>query len=344
MTYSFLSPSGSVEGHGTARGLVDFRTGQSEAQIRFDFRGDMGVAAVILDPPEVYYHYPPAWLALPGGKEWLRLDWNSLAGVTTSDALTLRWDDPSQYVHALRATGSVHRVGTETLFGVETTHYSAVIDRKRVAVPATFLPWTGPVDVWVDPSGIVRRLSIKVRVADLGTTSMTTDLFDFGTHVVIAPPPDSQTTDYRTLLAGDVPEAPIAEPREGAVSSRGAWAKQANLICGRALDAISRLGKPTTTEAKRSYIAHVVQIAEWELTELAALPRPAGVESQRDELVHLIAKEVSFLQVGRLASIFGGSKSQIQALTREAEKVDARGNRISMRLGAAECAQEAGAG
>ena len=54
------------------------------------------------------------------------------------------------------------KVGTETLDGVETTHYTATLDPAKIPNGARLQKLTGasyqPVDVWIDSDDHVRRL------------------------------------------------------------------------------------------------------------------------------------------------------------------------------------------
>jgi hypothetical protein len=157
--------------------------------------------------------------SLPGVKPWLKLDLDRSArssGLDFSGFLQLgRGGDPTQTLRYLRAAGDVKRVGTETVRGVETTHYHATIDLEKV--PSTVRPAdrartrravrrleqvTGlrslPVDVWADAQDRVRRLRIDEALnLGTGTAEMTVDsqLYDFGVPVEVTLPPASDVTD-----------------------------------------------------------------------------------------------------------------------------------------------------
>jgi hypothetical protein len=95
--------------------------------------------------------------------------------------------DPSKLLDYLRSTSKVQKVGTATIRGVATTHYVAhlQVDAKRV-----------PLDVWVDGSGLVRRLRVN-----WSTVNASVDLFDFG-DVNIDVPASSDTVDLPNMLGG----------------------------------------------------------------------------------------------------------------------------------------------
>ena len=88
-----------------------------------------------------YMKFPLLSAFLPGAKEWIEFDLESLgedAGIDLSQLQQLGQSDPSQALDYLRATGQVEEVGTEEVDGVETTHYTGTIRLDAVAeqVPA----------------------------------------------------------------------------------------------------------------------------------------------------------------------------------------------------------------
>ena len=88
-----------------------------------------------------YMKFPLLAAFLPGAKEWIEFDLESLgedAGIDLSQLQQLGQSDPSQALDYLRATGQVEEVGTEQVDGVETTHYTGTIRLDAVAeqVPA----------------------------------------------------------------------------------------------------------------------------------------------------------------------------------------------------------------
>lgn len=182
-------------------------------------RRPTGTGLMILDGSAVYMRIPFLNASLPGVKPWLKLDLDRSArssGLDFSGFLQLgRGGDPTQTLRYLRAAGDVKKVATETVRGVETTHYHATIDLEKV--PSTVRPAdrartrravrrleqvTGlrslPVDVWADAQDRVRRLRIDEALnLGTGTAEMTVDsqLYDFGVPVEVTPPPASDVTD-----------------------------------------------------------------------------------------------------------------------------------------------------
>jgi hypothetical protein len=120
------------------------------------------------------------------------------------------------------ASDSVRDMGTQTVGGVATTHYHAIvsIDRliarmtarapagQRAAVRSSYERLrtmigssTYPMDVWLDSAGRVRQLRYAMRMPSLGASmAITMGLSDFGVPVRVTPPPASRTTDYLAFL------------------------------------------------------------------------------------------------------------------------------------------------
>ena len=95
--------------------------------------------------------------------------------------------DPTKLLDYLRSTSSVQKAGAATIRGVATTHYVAHVKAAAKRVP---------LDVWVDGSGLVRRLRLHSQKVDASV-----DLFDFG-DVTVVVPPSSDTVDLPNLGGG----------------------------------------------------------------------------------------------------------------------------------------------
>jgi hypothetical protein len=217
MSFAGLGSSGvSV----TAGGVVDFESGDSQLMMEFggmfgSFLPD-GIEARSVDGV-TYVRLP---IGLPEGKEWVAVDTQEIGGSGSNTALDIGGGtDPKKMLAYLeKVSAGVQEVGTETIRGTETTHYSADLDLAKAVDRADVPPalhdaldemagsvGTVPVDIWIDGDGLLRRQQMKMDFAsflpggqDAGnasgetpTVTMTLDLFDFGTPVEVdAPPPD----------------------------------------------------------------------------------------------------------------------------------------------------------
>lgn len=224
----------------TGEGAFDYEA--QKGQLTYDFGdllGSLGQGAsdepveLILDGNVFYMKFALLSSLIPGVKEWIKFDLESLAsqeGIDLSQLQSINQGDPSQILEYLRGAGSVEEVGTEEVRGVETTHYQGVIEldkavelapeetREQVRQAIEQLKEQSgltelPVEVWVDGDGLPVRIqySFAGSLAATGsdgdfTTVFTMELFDWGTEVDIEPPPASEVTDISELteLAGAV--------------------------------------------------------------------------------------------------------------------------------------------
>jgi hypothetical protein len=176
---------------------------------------DQWKAHFILDNG-IFYMQLPALDRYLNGKTWVKADLNALAkehGFDLSQLLQQAGNqDPTKALQAIESVGSVNKVGTATIDGVNTTEYSGTIDVKKAAAAlgpayskllAQAKLTSIPVDVWVGDDGLVRRFhenfSYPLPTAGELTTDLTMDLSDFGVQTNIQPPPADQTTDIGAL-------------------------------------------------------------------------------------------------------------------------------------------------
>jgi hypothetical protein len=181
----------------------------------------------IIKAPIIYVKLPTALSSkIPGGKPWLKVDLSQLgsaSGVPGLGALATSpgSSDPSQFLQYLRAVGgSITKVGTESVNGVQTTHYKGTISLDKVpnALPAAsrqaaaagikqLETQTGlkelPADVWIDDKHLVRQMQLNFDTSAQGqkiSTQMTMNITQYGPQPVPVSPPDSQTLDAGALL------------------------------------------------------------------------------------------------------------------------------------------------
>jgi hypothetical protein len=171
--------------------------------------------------PVVYMRYPAGFLpALREGKPWVKLDLEKLgqeAGLDLSQFMQAGQADPTQGLQYLKGAEDIRALGDEEVRGVQTTHYTGVVDLRALAEEDPTLEesvdqliaQTGvtriPVEVWIDEDGLVRRLKQTMQ----GTASgqgipmdlmTTTELYDFGADVNVEEPPANQIVDFQDVL------------------------------------------------------------------------------------------------------------------------------------------------
>jgi hypothetical protein len=213
----------------TGEGEFDYETRQG--RVTYDFSPLLGAlgqdassdpAEIIIDGNVFYMSWPLLSSLIPGGKPWIKFDLEALGqqeGIDLSQLGQVGQSDPSATLDYLRAAGSIEEVGTEEVRGVETTHYTGVVDldktvelapeesREQVQEAIDLLKEQSgtselPVEVWIDADGLPARLQYEVSVSADGTDTRTIvalEFFDWGADVVIEPPPPDEVTDIAEL-------------------------------------------------------------------------------------------------------------------------------------------------
>jgi hypothetical protein len=121
--------------------------------------------------------------------------------------------DPSKMLEYLRAVSKVDEKGSETVRGVQTTHYVARIQLDKVAdkvspeAARAFEQMSTrlgtdelPVEVWVSDDGLVRKLTMNWHPSQ-GSFALDMELFGFG-DVDIDVPDANETVNFKQLLGG----------------------------------------------------------------------------------------------------------------------------------------------
>jgi hypothetical protein len=165
---------------------------------------------------------------LPGGRQWLSIDLSELGkaeGVPGLGSLLSSsgqfTNDDSQLSYLRAVSGNVQNLGSETVNGVQTTHYRAEVDFSKLldvapaGQSATFKTLVAemrktipgghsPIDVWIGSDHLVRRevfnepLTIQGKRANV---SMQVDYLSYGPQPEPTPPPASQVTSLTSLLS-----------------------------------------------------------------------------------------------------------------------------------------------
>jgi hypothetical protein len=179
---------------------------------------------VVLDGRVVYVKVPKfAAGQVPGGKPWIKGDLETLsaAGGGAVDLGSFGASDPKELLQVLESvTGGLETVGRESVRGVETTHYRATLDLKKViesgaGAQATaalgdldeMLRQTGlgtiPLDVWVDDDELLRRMELAFSMSQPGQgeaeASIAFELYDVGEPLFIDLPPAEDVADASAL-------------------------------------------------------------------------------------------------------------------------------------------------
>jgi hypothetical protein len=168
----------------------------------------------------IYMDYPALSAELGSGKQWMEID---LAKVTSLGSLSslldsARNDNPTTQIAALVASGSVTKVGTETVQGQQTTHYAGDLDASQLLSAGNTASNLTPsqlsslkdeiksvgvstvkVDLWVASNG----LPVEEKYSEKTTAgTVVGDLYmsDWGAPVSVGAPPASEVTDMTSQI------------------------------------------------------------------------------------------------------------------------------------------------
>jgi hypothetical protein len=157
-----------------------------------------------------------AQAGIAGAKDWLALDLGKLAqqGTSAGSSLANISPTPTSALAYLRGAKDVKKVGTETVSGVETTHYRVTSDLQRAAARSSgsskqsiksAMQLTGrkrlPMDAWVDDQGYLRKVTWAQQASAGPGAKISMVLHDFGAPVKIEAP-SGHVIDLLQRLSG----------------------------------------------------------------------------------------------------------------------------------------------
>ncbi|XUL88653.1 hypothetical protein ACQ86D_20040 [Streptomyces galilaeus] len=170
--------------------------------------------------PDAYYaKMGEKFAAQAGGKHWIKYAYDDLAKLGGSSGAYLKDQmqnsTPNQSVKLLLASGDVKKVGTESVRGQQTTHYSGTVNVADLATKNSNLTAsqlaglkkqltsagvsTEQVDIWINAKDLLVKKVEKGEMSS-GEYSQTAYYSDYGVKVEATVPPASDTEDFMTLL------------------------------------------------------------------------------------------------------------------------------------------------
>jgi hypothetical protein len=176
-----------------------FRGDDGELHGRFSF-GSFGSSTL-----DEVFKGNVVWLRSPllastlRGKHWIKLDLDKGAQAFGFNLAALAGQTPSSVLDTLRLPGKVSEAGTETVAGVETTHYHEELNATQKGALYKSL------DAWIDDKNLVRQVKLDygARVDPTSTerahTVLTMTFSDFGTPVSVSTPPAADVVDSSQL-------------------------------------------------------------------------------------------------------------------------------------------------
>ena len=144
-----------------------------------------------------------------GGKEWMKMDLEEIGssmGLDMSELATVQ--TASDQLRVLEAASDgVTELGTETVRGERTTHYSATVDVERLPNGDQIAELSGvtemPVDVWIDGDDRIRRVEIEQAMDAAGVEMrmhIAAEYVRFGVPVDVDVPGDDEVLDVGDLV------------------------------------------------------------------------------------------------------------------------------------------------
>jgi hypothetical protein len=170
---------------------------------------------------DTLYMKVPQLSSMLGGKAWAKINLSSLGSLGSSVQSLIdsaKNTDPTAQLQPLLASGDVHKVGTETVDGVQADHYSGTVDPAtafdssqaaknltpaQIAQIKSMLQSGGvtkeTIDVWVASDGLPVREQVTANSSS-GATKVDMHMSNWGAPVSIAAPPAGQVTDLSSLM------------------------------------------------------------------------------------------------------------------------------------------------
>ncbi|MGI8328510.1 LppX_LprAFG lipoprotein [Actinomadura scrupuli] len=179
------------------------------------------VQVVLVD--DVLYMKSPAFQQLANGKPWVKLSLTELgskSGINFDSVIKqAQQNNPADQTKLLTASKDVTKVGTETIDGVRTTHYTGTVnvqeglgkfDAKTRDQFQQLYQKLGTdkigFDVWVDGDSLTRKMINKVNTSQ-GQVNTTMLFSDYGKPVTITAPPAGEVGVMPSLGGAGQPRA-----------------------------------------------------------------------------------------------------------------------------------------
>jgi hypothetical protein len=176
----------------------------------------------VLVGSKIYMDYP-ALSSEMGGKQWGEIDLTQTSGSLgslSSLVNSAQNENPTTQISALVASGDVAKVGSATVDGQQTTHYSgsltpgqlAAVSAKSGQLSASQISTlknlmqqggvsSETIDLWVSAAGLPVEMKYSSKTS-AGTVTGDMHMSDWGAPVSIGAPPASEVYDMTSALTG----------------------------------------------------------------------------------------------------------------------------------------------
>ena len=189
-------------------GSGDFQTSPKlgSMHLEMDVAGRHVVMDEVMQGWTVFLKSPLFASRLPGGKHWMSVDLQKASAKLGVNLSQYTQQDPTDILGALKKAGSVSKIGSETVDGVDTTHYRATVDLSKAPNGKRLQQLTQlkslPVDLWIGGDNLLRRMVMHYSATVSGQTAATNmqmDLSNYGEQVNVQVPSASDTIDMTNL-------------------------------------------------------------------------------------------------------------------------------------------------
>ncbi len=204
-----ISATGSAAFSESGNGSVDFSNQSAQIAMTVSVLSEQLHVTVVEVGGAVYEKLagvPGLSSVLRPGKSWIEVPIGSSSAAT--DGLGSE-GNPASFLLALTRKGLVvTRVASSSVDGVQATEYGVKFpdDIAKLGAGAGSLPSSvqqslrgATMHVWIDGSGLLRRIAMGIAEPDVGTVMFTIDLQDYGVPVTVSPPPASEVESLQSV-------------------------------------------------------------------------------------------------------------------------------------------------
>ena len=201
---------------GSGSGIFNNKQRTGEVTMKLNANGRPIPVDSFVDGDVLYLRSPAFAQATTQDKQWIKINLATLGssqGNTDLSGILDASPTPANALAYLQGSSTVDKVGSESVGGVDTTHYSVSANLDRAAKQASgstkdalqgVISQSGvktlPVDVWVDENGYIRKVSYDEHAGRRQAAKVTMELHDFGKPVPITAPPSNSVVDLTKMV------------------------------------------------------------------------------------------------------------------------------------------------
>jgi hypothetical protein len=201
---------------GSGSGVFNSKQRTGQLKMKLNASGREIPVDSFVDGDILYLRSPAFAQATTQNKQWIKLNLATLGSAQGSTDLSGILDaspTPANALAYLQGSSIVNKVGSESVGGVDTTHYSVSANLDRAAEHASgatrdavqgVISQSGvktlPLEVWVDGNGYIRKVSYDEHAGRRQAATVTMELHDFGGPVAITAPPSDSVVDLTRMV------------------------------------------------------------------------------------------------------------------------------------------------